>query len=136
MIKGLPRDDSRNYYKKRLGVDLSSGEAKPFVKGKARKKIKVSNEMLKDIFCLMHQTGIRGYWNSQTESYNINKTNKSDRIAVAMQQIYDAISRMTYKKSLADLLEEARNNDESLCKAIHLDKTHLRNKIEIFYRMT
>ncbi len=123
MIKGLPREDSRNFYKKRLGIDLSPEEAKPFVKGKAQKKIKVSIEMLKDIFCLMHQTGTKGYWGLHSESYNDKRINKLNLINTEMQQIYNAISIMTYKKSLGKLLEEARNDDKSLCKAIHIDKT-------------
>ena len=123
MIKGLTREDSRNYYKKHLGIDSSPEEVKPFVKGKVQKKTQVSIEMLKDILCLMYQTGVRGYGNLQDESFNDKRINKVNFIYLVMQQIYDSISRMTYKKSLAQLLEEARNNDESLYKAIHLDKT-------------
>lgn len=56
--------------------------------------------MLKDTLCLMFQAGIKGYWDSQSKSCNDKKINKPDLIIVAMQQIYDAISIMTYKKSL------------------------------------
>jgi len=123
MIKGLPREDSRNYYKRRLEIDLSTEEAKPLTKKKVHKKIAVTNEMLKDIFCLMHQTGIKGYWGSQGESYNDKEIDKLNFINLVMQQVYDDISKRAYKKSLIQLLEEARNDDEILYKAIRLDKT-------------
>lgn len=124
MIRILPREDSGNYYKNRLQIYLLPKEAKAFVEGKTQNDLqKVISEILNDTFCLMFQVGISGYWDSQTESYNITKANKSDLIAVAMQQVYDSISILTYKKSLVELYEEAQNNDESLCNAIHLDKT-------------
>ena len=71
----------------------------------------------------MYQTGTKGYFDAQGESNKGNKINKLNLINIAMQQIYDAISITTYRKPLRELIEEARNNDESLYKAIHLDKT-------------
>ena len=81
MIKGLPREDSRNYYKQRLGIYLSPEKTKPFIEGKTQKELKkISSERQKDILCLMYQTGIRGYWDSQSESFNDKKINKSNLI--------------------------------------------------------
>lgn len=124
MIKGLPREDSRNYYKKRLEIYFSPEEARTFAEGKTQKElIKDFSEIGTDIFCLIFQTEIRGYWDPLSESYEDKKINKSNLINIGAQLMYNAISIMTYKKTLDELLEEARNNDESLYKAIHLDKT-------------
>lgn len=124
MIKGLSREDSRNYYKKRLEIYFSPEVAKAFVEGKTQDELKRDYfEIGTDIFCLMYQTEIKGYWDSQDKSCEDKKINKPNLIHIAMQQIYDAISITTYRKSLRALIKEARNSDESLYKAIHLDKT-------------
>lgn len=122
MIKGLSREDSRNYYKNRF--ETLPEKVKTFVEGKNQKEInKVFFDLGVDVSCLMHQTGIRGYWDSQDKSYGDKKINKVHLVNTGMQQMYNAISIMTYKKSLGQLIEEARNNDESLYNALHLDKT-------------
>jgi len=124
MINGLPREDSRNYYKKCLEIYFSPEKTKVFVEGKNQKELmKYLNDIGADLICLMYQIGIRGYWDSQDKSYEDKKINKPILINIGMQQMYNAISIMTYKKTLAELLEEARNSDESLYKAMHLDKT-------------
>lgn len=124
MINGLSREDSRNYYTKRLKICFSPEEAKAFINGKKQEElIKGFFEIGTDIVCLMYQTKIRGYWDPLSENYEDKKINKSNLINIGTQQTYNAISIMTYKKTLDELLEEARNNDESLYKAIHLDKT-------------
>lgn len=124
VIKGLSREDSRNYYKKRLEICFSPEAAKAFVEGKTQKEMtKDYFEIGTDIFCLMYQTGVKGYLDAQGERYKGNKINKLNLIHIGMQKIYDAISITTYRKPLRELIKEARNSDESLYKAIHLDKT-------------
>jgi len=123
MIKGLPREDSRNHYIKSIGINIPPEGATPSVKGKAQNKLILSNEMLVDILCLIYQTGFSGYSDSQSESYNDKISIDLNHIHIVMQQIYYDLSVITYKKALRKLIKEARNNDESLYKAIHLDKT-------------
>lgn len=124
MIKGLSREDSKNYYKKRLEIYFSPEESKTFVEGKTQKElIKDFFEIGIDLLCLMYQTGAKGYFDAQGESNKGNKINKLHLINIAMQQIYDAISITTYRKPLRELIEDGRKNNESLYKAIHLDKT-------------
>ena len=124
MIKGLPREDSRDYYKKRLEIYFSPEKEKAFVEGKSQKELmKDYNDFIVDLMCLTYQTLFRGYWDPLSESYKDKKIDKPNLINIGMQLMYNAISIMTYKKTLGDLIEEARNSDESLYKAIHLDKT-------------
>ena len=124
MINGLPREDSRNYYKKRLLVDLSPKKTKAFFEGKTQKElIKDLVDIGIDVTCLMFQTGFTGYLDLPNGNCNGKKFIKSNVVNLAMQQTYNSISIMTYKKSLSELLEEAQKNDESLYNAIHLDKT-------------
>ncbi len=69
MIDGLPREDSRNYYKKSLGIVLSWKEAKAFVEGKTQKElVKGLFDIGIDITCLMFQAEFRGYL-TKTKSY-------------------------------------------------------------------
>ncbi len=124
MINGLPREDSRDYYKKHFMIDLSDEDADTLFYGKTEKEVikyLVDREM--DISCLMLQTGFRGYWDPPGEDYNDKRISKLKLINMGMLQVYNAISITTYKKPLGVLYAEARNNDESLCNAIHLDKT-------------
>jgi hypothetical protein len=123
MIKGLPREDSRNYYKNSIGIIIPPEGAKPSAKGEVQNKLILSNEMLVDILCLIYQTGFSGYFDSQSESHTDKIGIDLNHIHIVMQQIYYDLSVITYKKTLKKLIKEARNNDESLYKAIHLDKT-------------
>ena len=76
-----------------------------------------------DINCVMYQTGLKGYWDSPSEGCNDKRSSKLKLINVVMQQVYNAISIITYKKPLGVLYSEAKHNDESLYNAIHLHKT-------------
>ncbi len=124
MIQGLYWEDSRNYYRKRLEIYFSPEKAKVFVEGKTQKElIRDYFGIGTDILCLMFQTGFRGYWDPLREDSKDKKINKANLIHIGMQLLYNTLSIMTYKKTLDELIEEARDNDESLYKAIHLDKT-------------
>ena len=126
MINGLPREDSKDYYRERFAVDLSGEEFKAVVESKTEKELlKFFVDIKMDLNCLIYQTGFRGYWDSAGEDFNNKSISKLKMINMGMLQVYNAISLMTYKKSLGVLYTEARKNDESLCNAIHLDKTLL-----------
>ena len=124
MINGLPREDSRKYYKERFTIDLSEEEMNAFFKTKTEDEIiRFLCDVVIDINCLTLQTGFKDYWDSPSENCNDKGIGKSRMINIAMRQIYNSISIMTYRKSLLVLCHEAKYNDESLFNAIHLDKT-------------
>jgi hypothetical protein len=126
MINGLPWEDSKDYYRERFAVDLSVEEFIAVVESKTDKELlKFFVDIKMDLNCLIYQTGFRGYWDSAGEDFNNKSISKLKMINMGMLQVYNAISLMTYKKSLGVLYTEARKNGESLCNAIHLDKTLL-----------
>jgi len=124
MINGLHREDSKNYYKERFTIDLSEEEMNAFFETKTEDEIiRFFCDVVIDINCLTLQTGFKDYWDTSNENCNNKSIAKLKMINIAMRQVYNSISIMTYKKSLVALVNEAKHNDESLFNAIHLDKT-------------
>lgn len=125
MLDGIP-SESRAYYIRSFNLFEAEKQVKAHSSAKALKEdLKLDTEQKRDLVVLMLMVGFKGYWN--LTKYNPDKPTKINRknvLKTSLTTIYDTISQLTHKRSLKELIEEAmRGNDNSLFKAIQINKT-------------
>ncbi len=126
MIHALPNDESKEHYRTFFSFFESEEKLKSYFNRKPEIELKrCLYDVVMNILTLMLQVMYKGYWNTENdESLKRKRLGRLTLLKIGLSEVFNAISSLTHKKSLYELLEDAENgNDESLFKAIHIDKT-------------
>lgn len=123
MVKQLPDGESKDYYKERFLLNKSKEELEQ-IKGQPIAEL---NELRKDILNDV-STLICHIWFKDMHRNHLSSTNPAINDLglhkVSLSTTFNTLSMLVHKKPMKKLLEEARlGNDESLVKAIQIDRT-------------
>ncbi len=122
LIKTLP-PRSKAYYKKRFHIGMSEEEARAMYAGMfPEERLRIFQGMMTDLQALLFHAGTIGF-----PTQEINPTGKKEDVSKALPMVlasvYDTISRLTHKRPIRELLNEAHGgDDEALFKAVQIDK--------------
>lgn len=126
MINALPNKESKEYY--RTFFDFFETEEKLesyFDRRPERDRKRCEYDVGMNFLTLVNQVMYKGYWDTENdESIKRKRLDRLNLIKISLSRVFNTVSSITHKKSLYELLAEAeKGNDESLFKAIQIDKT-------------
>jgi len=126
MINALPNKESKEYYK--TFFDFFETEEKLesyFNRRPERDRKRCEYDVGMNFLTLVNQVMYKGYWDTENdESIKRKRLDRLNLTKISLSEVFNTVSSITHKKSLDGLLEEAeKGNDESLFKAIQIDKT-------------
>lgn len=126
MIYALQNKESKEYYRTFFSFLETEEKLKSYFDRRHETDLKrCVFDVGMNILTLMIQVMVKGYWNTENdESIKRKRLDRLNLIKIGLSEVFNTISSITHKKSLDELLEEAeKGNDESLFKAIQIDKT-------------
>lgn len=126
MINRLPNNESKEYYRTFFSFFETEEKLKSYFDRRPEKELKrCFLDAGMNFSTLVHQVMYKGYWDTENdESIKRKRLDRSNLIKISLSRVFNTVSSITHKKSLDGLLVEAeKGNDESLFKAIQIDKT-------------
>ena len=126
MIHALPNKESKEYYRMFFSFFETEEKLKSYLDRRSEIDLKrCLFDVVMNILTLMIQVMVKGYWDTENdESIKRKRLDRLNLIKIGLSEVFNTVSSITHKKSLDGLLEEAeKGNDESLFKAIQIDKT-------------
>jgi hypothetical protein len=126
MINALQNKESKEYYRTFFSFFETEEKLKSYLNRRPETDLKrCLCDVGMNILTLMIQVMVKGYWDTENdESIKRKRLDRLNLIKIGLSDVFNTISSITHKKSLDELLEEAeKGNDESLFKAIQIDKT-------------
>ncbi len=126
MIQALPNKESKEYYRTFFSFFETEEKRKSYFDRRPeidRKRCVYDSNM--NILTLVKQVMFKGYWDTENDaSIKRKRLDRLNLIKICLSEVFNTVSSITHKKSLDELLEEAeKGSDESLFKAIQIDKT-------------
>lgn len=126
MIHALPNKESKEYYRTFFSFFETEEKRKSYFDRKPEinhKRCVYDSNM--NILTLVTQVMYKGYWDTENDaSIKRKRLDRLNFIKIGLSEVFNTVSSITHKKSLYKLLVEAeKGNDESLFKAIQIDKT-------------
>ena len=126
MIQALPNKESKEYYRTFFSFFETEEKLKSYLNRRPGIDLKrCVYEFNMNILTLVTQVMFKGYWDTENdESIKRKRLDRLNLIKIGLSEVFNTVSSITHKKSLDELLEEAEKGcDESLFKAIQIDKT-------------
>ncbi|NUO10000.1 MAG: hypothetical protein HUU08_15230 [Candidatus Brocadia sp.] len=126
LIQALPKKESQEYYRKFFCFFETEEKLKSYFNRSPGIDLKRCQfDVGTNFLTLVMQVMYKEYWNTENdESIKGKRLDRLNLIKISLSLVYNTISGITHKNSLDELLEEAeKGNDESLFKAIQIDKT-------------
>lgn len=126
MIQALPNKESKEYYRTFFSFFETEEKLKSYLDRRTEIDLKrCLFDVGMNISTLVTQVMYKGYWDTEIDgSIKRKRLDRLNLIKIGLSKIFNTVSSITHKKSLDELLEEAeKGSDESLFKAIQIDKT-------------
>lgn len=126
MIHSLQNRESKEYYRTFFSFFETEEKLNSYFDRRPERDLKrCVFDVGMNNFTLMIQVMLKGYWDTENDaSIKRKRLDRLNLIKISLSEVFNTVSSITHKKSLDWLLEETeKGNDESLFKAIQIDKT-------------